>query len=87
MLNITFSPTALRGYIEFQDDKKMRDKINALIKDIARNPTGGLGKVEKLKGDLSGCYSRRIDAKHRIVYRIGEQSCEILQVGLHYKDK
>ncbi|WP_367649354.1 Txe/YoeB family addiction module toxin [Campylobacter sp. RM16188] len=46
-----------------------------------------LGKPETLKGDLAGCYSRRIDLKNRIVYRIKDNSVQILQVGTHYKQK
>ena len=48
-------------------------KINALLKDIERNGAeDGIGKPERLKGDLSDFYSRRIDSEHRLVYRITE---------------
>lgn len=87
MYKITFQANAFLEYLAFENDKKMFAKINTLLKDIARNPKSGLGKPEKLKGDLSGCYSRRIDSKHRIIYRIKEDSCEIVQVGGHYEDK
>lgn len=70
-----------------RSDKKMLSKVNTLLKDIARNPQdNGLGKPEILKGDLSGYYSRRIDSKHRIIYRINGESCEIVQIGGHYDD-
>ncbi|RDU73912.1 Txe/YoeB family addiction module toxin [Helicobacter anseris] len=46
-----------------------------------------MGKPEILCGDLQGCFSRRIDSKNRIVYRIYENRCEILQVGTHYQEK
>lgn len=89
MIKTTFEPQALLEYMEIQrSDKKMLSKVNALLKDIARNPQGnGLGKPEMLKGDLSGYYSRRIDSKHRIIYRINGESCEIVQIGGHYDDK
>lgn len=88
MIKTTFEPQALLEYMEIQrSDKKMLSKVNILLKDIARNPQGnGLGKPEMLKGDLSGYYSRRIDSKHRIVYRINDESCEIVQIGGHYDD-
>lgn len=88
MIKTTFEPQALLEYMEIQrSDKKMLSKVNTLLKDIARNPQGnGLGKPEMLKGDLSGYYSRRIDSKHRIVYRINGESCEIVQIGGHYDD-
>ena len=78
MYKVTFTPIALSGYIKFQDDKKILPKINTLLKDIARNPKSGLGKPEKLKGNFNGYYSRRIDSKHRIIYRIKEDSCEVV---------
>ncbi|CZE50523.1 addiction module antitoxin [Campylobacter geochelonis] len=53
-----------------KEDKKTLSKINKLLKDIAREPFGGLGKPEALKGNLSGFYSRRIDDKNRLVYKI-----------------
>lgn len=87
MLKITFAAIAFNQYLSFSKDKKTLAKINTLIKDIARNPTSGLGKPEVLKNDLSGCYSRRIDAKNRIVYRFDETNLEILQIGTHYEDK
>lgn len=88
MIKTTFEPQALLEYMEIQrSDKKMLSKVNTLLKDIARNPQGnGLGKPEMLKGDLGGYYSRRIDSKHRIVYRINDKSCEIVQIGGHYDD-
>lgn len=87
MYNLSFTPIAWEQYIGFQNDKRMSAKINALLKDIARNPFDGLGKIERLKGNFSGHYSRRIDSKHRIVYRINDKSCEIVQIGGHYDDK
>ena len=53
-----------------KQDKKTLHKINQLLKDIDRNGYTGLGKPEALSGDLSGFWSRRIDDKNRIVYRI-----------------
>lgn len=87
MLKVTFQPKALLEYINLQQDRKMMNKINALLKDIARHPQSGLGKPESLRGDLSGHYSRRIDEKNRIIYRFDDEKCEIVQVGLHYDDK
>ena len=88
MLNIEFYPDAWDDYLNFTSDKKLFAKINILIKDIVRgNEAEGIGKPEALKGDLSGCYSRRIAGKNRIVYRIKGDTVQILQVGTHYKEK
>lgn len=87
MLKITFAPSAFLEYMEYQKNNKNLKKINTLLKDIARNGDAGLGKVEKLTGDLSGYYSRRIDSKNRIIYRFNDEVCEIVQIGGHYSDK
>ena len=89
MNNITFSQKAWEDYLYWQtQDKKTLKKINQLIKDISRNNEDkGLGKTERLVGDLSGYLSKRIDDKNRIVYRIKDQYIEIIQCGSHYRDK
>ena len=48
---------------------------------------GGLGKPEPLKGDLTGYWSRRINKKDRLVYRIIDDIIEVLQCTSHYGDK
>lgn len=74
-----------------QDDRKKLTKVNALIKDIKRNGNSGLGLPEPLTGNLSGLWSRRIDAKNRLIYRISEEdgnrTLEIVQCRTHYNDK
>lgn len=89
MLKISFHPKAWEEYLDFLDDKKTLKKINLLIKDISRggDTLEGIGKPEALLGDLQRCYSRRIDSKNRLVYRIDDNQCEVLQVGSHYRDK
>ncbi len=81
-----------RGFEEFvywqATDKKIFKKINELIKDIERNgELNGIGKPEALKDNWQGWYSRRIDEKNRIVYRIFEDAVEIAQCKGHYGDK
>ena len=44
----------------------------------------GVGKPEPLKGNLSGIWSRRIDAKNRLVYRVTDDAVEIIQCRGHY---
>jgi len=51
------------------NDKVMLRRINRLIKEIARDPDGGIGKPEILRENLSGWLSRRINGEHRLVYR------------------
>lgn len=70
-------------------DRRVLDRLNALIEDARRNRFSGLGKPEPLKGDLAGWWSRRISAEHRLVYRISgppgtEQRIEIVACRYHY---
>lgn len=67
-----------------QEDKKLLKRINTLIKDVMRSPFEGIGKPEPLRNDLSGFWSRRIDDRHRLVYRVREGKLEILSCKGHY---
>lgn len=70
MLDLLFLPEGWEDYLYWQtQDKKTLRRINALIKDIQRNPFEGLGKPEPLKGNYQGWWSRRIDEVNRIVYK------------------
>jgi toxin YoeB len=69
-----------------QRDKKVVKRINLLIRDIARDDeSGGIGKPELLRGDLSGWASRRITEEHRLVYRARDGALEILSCRMHYE--
>lgn len=70
-----------------KQDKKTLKRILDLLKDIDRNGYEGIGKPEPLKGNFSGYYSRRIDDKNRIVYKIEDNRVKIAQCGSHYRDK
>lgn len=84
----SFSDEAWEDYVYWQtQDKKTLKRINKLIEDIERNGYEGIGKPERLSGDLSAYWSRRIDEKNRIVYRVKEDSIQIIQCGSHYRDK
>ncbi len=79
---------AWNDYLYWQtQDKKTLKRINKLIQDIDRNYYEGIGEPEPLKYDLQGYWSRRIDSKNRIVYRINNDAIEIAQCGSHYRDK
>ena len=85
MKNIIFSDLSWNDYLFWQaSDKKTLKKINLLIKDIKRNPFEGTGKPEPLKHQLKGCWSRRIDNEHRLVYEVTENSIRIVSCRFHY---
>ena len=72
-------------YFAWQDlDRKTLRKINAILKDIQRNPYDGIGKPEPLKENLSGWWSRRIDSANRIVYRERDGIIVIASCKGHY---
>jgi len=70
-----------------KQDKKTLNRILQILKDIDRNGYEGIGKPEKLSGDLSRYWSRRIDDTNRIVYRIEDNIIKIVQCGSHYRYK
>jgi toxin YoeB len=67
-----------------ENQLKILQRINQLIKDIDRNGYKGIGKPEPLKHQLEGFWSRRIDNEHRLVYRIDSENIYILKCKGHY---
>jgi toxin YoeB len=83
---VLFSVEGWEDYQYWQaNDIKLLKKINDIIKDIKRNSNQGIGQPEKLKGNMSGWMSRRINLEHRIVYRIDSDAIIIIQCRYHYK--
>lgn len=65
-------------------DRKTLKRINALIRDIERDPFSGLGKPEPLRYDLSGTWSRRIDVTNCLVYSVAGDELTIYSAKDHY---
>ena len=87
-MSILWEDRAWEDYLYWlEQDKKTLRRIKELLKDIDRNGYKGKGKPEPLKGNLSGYWSRRIDDKNRIVYKIDGDVVRIVQCGSHYRDK
>lgn len=89
MSNFVFLPEGWEDYLYWQaQDKKTLRRINQLLQDILRNNFEGLGKPELLRGNMTGWWSRRIDDRNRLIYRIhGNGNIEIAQCRGHYNDK
>jgi len=80
-----FAEKAWEDYLYWQqEDQKTLRRINALIKEIAREPFAGMGKPEPLKGNLSDYWSRRITRVHRLVYKVVKDTLYIAQCRFHY---
>ena len=83
--NMLFTETEWEDYCYWQNqDKKTLKKIHQLLNDIKRHNFTGIGKPEPLKNELSGFWSRRIDGKNRIVYKIENDIIQIIQCKGHY---
>ena len=89
-MQLLWQTEAWEDYLYRQkEDKKTLFRINdlikdCLIKDCLRSPFKGIGIPELLKGNYSGCWSRRITDEHRLVYRIKGENLHIIQCRYHY---
>jgi toxin YoeB len=84
-MNILFTDDAWEDYLYWQQtDKQTLRKINQLLKEIQRTPFSGVGKPEPLKHQLQGCWSRRIDSEHRLVYEITDNTLKVIGCRFHY---
>jgi toxin YoeB len=85
-MKLTFSSKAREEYLYWQKtDKSILKRINALIKDVQREPFEGIGKPEPLRHGLSGYWSRRINDEHRLVYKVLDDQILIAQLCYHYE--
>jgi toxin YoeB len=88
-MKIVFSATALRQYDSWikEENNKILDRIDALIANIQESPFSGMGKPEPLKYEFSGSWSRRITQKHRLRYRIKDETIEIISCRDRYEKR
>jgi toxin YoeB len=65
----------------------LKEKAQRLLSVIEADPFSNPPPFEKLIGDLSGAYSRRINIQHRLVYEVLEQTrtIKILRLWTHYE--
>ncbi len=83
-MKIIFHPRAWEDYCYWQQhDRKLLKRINELIKAIKRMSFEGIGKPEALRFEFSGCWSRRINDEHRLVYRMKDDELH-LACRYHY---
>ena len=87
-MNSLWTDAGWEDYLYWQnEDRKILKRINELIKDVNRNGFKGIGKPEPLEGNWKGYWSRRIDSKHRLVYKMENGVITIAQCRSHYGDK
>jgi toxin YoeB len=65
----------------------LKEKAKELLDILQNNPYQTPPPYEKLVGDLSGAYSRRINIQHRLVYQVleNEQAVKVLRMWTHYE--
>jgi toxin YoeB len=84
-MKLVFDPIALDGLKYWiQKDRKAALKVLKLIDEIQKDPFKGTGKPEPLKFNLAGCWSRRIDQTHRLIYKVEADTVVILACRYHY---
>jgi len=78
--------------IQAQKDAKklavgLRPKAEKLLDILRENPYQAPPPFEKLLGDLSGAYSRRINIQHRLVYQVlaEEKVVKVIRMWTHYE--
>jgi toxin YoeB len=65
-------------------DRKIALRVFGLMKGARRDPFHGIGKPEPLKHLGPDIWSRRITARDRLVYRVGDDFVDFLQARYHY---
>ena len=88
MPKVLFLNDALKDFVYWaHTDKKILDKIDALLNDIDRNGAAkGIGKPERLKHEDG--WSRRINDEHRLIYKIKDGNIiAVKSCRGHYGDK
>jgi toxin YoeB len=92
ILEVIWSPESLRQKIKIEKTKSAAfsehyfSKIILLIEDIKKNPFKGIGRPENLKHKIPPCWSRRINKKDRLIYRIQENQIEIISILSYHEN-
>jgi toxin YoeB len=82
---LEFDPAAFEDLAWWvEQDRAQALRVIRLIREAHRAPFEGIGKPEPLKHELSGCWSRRINQEHRLVYQVHPDKIRILACRYHY---
>ena len=84
-MRLVFTPHGWADYRYWQSvDRAMARRVDRLLDDLLRDPFTGIGKPEPLRHILQGCWSRRLDDEHRLVYLVDGEDIVVLQARYHY---
>lgn len=88
-LELTLNAEKDIKYLKKSGDKVTLRKLNKLFEELTEHPRTGTWQPKEPKYNYSGCWSRKINKKDRLVYRIEDEivTVVILQTLGHYRDK
>lgn len=86
MYILVFSKNAQRDSLNL-NQTGLKEKTQTILDRLKDNPWHNPPPYEKLVGDLRGCYSRRINIQHRLIYEVFEEekTIKILRMWTHYQ--
>ena len=87
MRSLVFEGNTWLIYEELREkDKTLHKTLCKRLKEMLRSddPGTGLGKLEPLKHNLAGLWSKRISQKDRLIYKFDDSHIYIFSIGGHY---
>jgi Txe/YoeB family toxin of toxin-antitoxin system len=83
---LVFSKQAQKDVYKIKNSG-LKENVLELLEILKNDPYQNPPSYEKLVGDLSGAYSRRINVKHRLVYQVLEElkTVKVLRMWTHYE--
>lgn len=83
---VVFAKQAVKDSLKIKESN-LKSRVEQLLEVLKEDPFKNPPPYEKLIGDLSGAYSRRINIQHRLVYQIFEDKkvVRVLRMWTHYE--
>jgi Txe/YoeB family toxin of toxin-antitoxin system len=87
MWKVVYSTAAQKHSLKVARHPALRRKVESLLRLLEQDPFGVPPRYERLVGGLHGCYSRRINVQHRLVYQVMEEAkvVKVLAMRSHYE--
>ncbi len=86
--DLVFAPQFLADLSHWvRAEPRVAARVLQLCQETGRDPYAGIGKPERLKHRLSGLWSRRITAEHRLVYEVTSTAVRFVSCRYHYADR
>jgi toxin YoeB len=84
-VRLVFTPHGWADYLHWQSVDGTLTRLSRLLEDALCDPVSGIGAPEQLRHALEGCWSRRIDGEHRLVYLVDDDDVVVLQARYRYE--